>query len=152
MILCESTCISFWWTKILSLGNIILAHGKIPKVTIFLIEIPYTHSVVIIYQLVARSPLHIVDLGFKVVGLIGFVHLNYAKYHCKQCCSNVQVLPLKQVNKLNVFLIFIVVGLNSTNIQQKNNMIYSRKRRKQQPLPEHWAASQQQLLEGKAMR
>lgn len=64
----------------LSLCYVILLYGEIPEVTVLLIEIPYAHGVVIIYQLVTSSPLHIVYLGFKVVRLVGLIHLYYAKY------------------------------------------------------------------------
>lgn len=69
--------------KQLSIEYVILLDSKIPKVPILLIEIPYVHGIIVIYQLVSSSPLHIVYLRFKVVGFIRFIHLDNAKYNCK---------------------------------------------------------------------
>lgn len=80
----------------LSLHYVILLDSKIPKVSIFFIEIPYAHGIIVIYQLVSSSSFHVVYLRFKVMRLIRFIHLNNAKYNCKYPCSNEQVLSLKQ--------------------------------------------------------
>jgi len=74
---------------------LILLDSKIPKVSIFFIEIPYAHGIIVIYQLISSSSFHVVYLRFKVVRLIRFIHLNNAKYDCKYACSNEQILPLK---------------------------------------------------------
>ena len=73
----------------LSLGYVILLDSSIPQVTIFFIEFPYVHGIIIIYQLVTSSSFHIVYVRFKVMGFIRFVHLNNAKYDDKYTCCNV---------------------------------------------------------------
>lgn len=78
-----------------SLHDIIILYSEIPQFPVFLIEIPYVHSVVVGYQLVTSSSLHVVYLRFEVMWFTRLAHLNDAKYHSKDCCTNIQVLSLQ---------------------------------------------------------
>lgn len=68
-------------TEKLSLGYIILFNREVPEVSILLVEIPDIHGVVVSYELVPGSWLHVVYLRLKVMGLVGFIHLDYAENH-----------------------------------------------------------------------
>lgn len=134
-----------WWNIYiyLSLGYVILLDSSIPKVTIFFIELPYVHGIIVINHLVSSSSFHIVYVRFKVVGFIRFIHLNNAKYNYKYACCNVQVFPLKNWNLL-VRRLYKVSKLRMQMHCLYSNIWWFL-------LPEHWSTPQEQWLVGRAM-
>lgn len=101
-------------TSLLSLCDVIVLYCEVPKVPVFLVEIPYVHGVVIGYQLVASSSLHVVYLGLEVVWLTRLVHLDNAKYHCEYSCTDVEVFPLRVWCERSIY------QNNTETVEQKN--------------------------------